>query len=64
HPETSTYTLDLPPSSNMHPTYHASLLCPYLANDKLHFLAHVYTEPGPIVTLNGQQEYYVKCILD
>ena len=59
HPESSTYTLDLPSSSNAHPTFYSSLLCLFIPNDNTLFPLHRYPEPGLIVTADGQEEFYV-----
>ena len=64
HPDSSTYTLDLPRSTSIHPTFHASLLRPFLPNDDSLFPSRAHPRPGPIVTPDGQQEYFVDRILD
>ncbi len=64
NPATSNYTLDLPASTNVHPTFHASLLRPFIPNDDQLFPSRVHDEPGPIVTPDGQEEFFVDRILD
>lgn len=64
HPATSSYTLDLPPTMNIFPTFHSSLLRPYLANDDALFPGRANAEPGPVVTANGEEEFFVDRILD
>ncbi len=64
HPETSTYTLDIPNTTHIHPTFHASLLCPFIPNDDSLFPGRAHAEPGPIVTPEGQEEFFVERILD
>ena len=63
-PETSTYRLDLPESSARLPVFHAALLRPFVANDGSLFPSRAHAQPGPIVTEDGVQEWYVERILD
>ena len=63
-PETSTYHLDLPESSARHPVFHAALLRPFVANDDSLFPSCAHAQPGPVVTEDGVQEWYVDKILD
>lgn len=64
HPETSTYTLDLPNSPNIFPTFHASQLRKYVANDSTLFPTREHPRPGPVVTENGQLENFIEKIID
>ncbi|OJT13579.1 Transposon Ty3-I Gag-Pol polyprotein, partial [Trametes pubescens] len=64
HPSTSSYTLDLPVSMRIFPTFHGSLLRPYLENDNDAFPGRSFPEPGPVVTPDGEEEYFVEQILD
>jgi hypothetical protein len=64
HPETSTYTLDLPNSPNIFPTFHISQLRPYCTNDMDLFLSREHPRPGPVVTENGQLENLIDKIID
>ena len=64
NPLASSYTLDLPPSMCIFPTFHSSLLRPYLRNDDTLFPGRSNPEPGPIVTADGSEEYFVDRILD
>jgi hypothetical protein len=64
HPETSTYTLDLPNSPNIFPTFHISQLRPYHQNDATLFPARELPRPGPVVTEDGQLETFIEEIID
>jgi hypothetical protein len=64
HTETSNYTLELPNSLNTYPTYHASELKAFLANDATLFPTHELSQPRPIVTPDGLEEYLVQEIID
>ena len=60
----STVTLDLPNSPNIHPTFHTSEVLPYIESDTTLFPSHRFEEPNPIITNDGNEEYYIECILD
>jgi hypothetical protein len=62
HPEASTYTLDIP--LNTYPTYHMTQLKRYLLNNSILFPNHELSQPGPIVTSSGLEEFFVKNIID
>ncbi|RDB19147.1 hypothetical protein Hypma_014227 [Hypsizygus marmoreus] len=64
HPETSSYTLDLPPHSKIFPTFHASLLQPFHHNDDDLFPSRALAMPGLVVTPDGEEEFYVNKIID
>jgi hypothetical protein len=63
-PETSSYTLHLPNSLNVFPTYHASLLKQFNKNDASLFPLCELGCPGPVVTGDGLEEYHIKQIID
>jgi hypothetical protein len=62
HPEVSTYTLDI--ATNAYPVYHASKLKKYLANNDILFPSHALSQPKPVMTSDGLEEYMVKRISD
>lgn len=64
HPDTSTYTLDLPNSPNIFPTFHVSQLRPYHPNDPILFPSREQPKPGPVVTEDGQLENFIEKIID
>jgi hypothetical protein len=49
HPETSSYTLDMP-NSCIFPTFHVSELKPFVENDPILFPSRELSRPGPILT--------------
>lgn len=64
HPDSSTHTLDLPATMRVFPTFHSSLLRPYLDNDAL-FPGRTNPQPGPVVvTENGEEVFFVEKILN
>ena len=64
YPESSTYTLHLPEYSRIHRTFHSSLLRPYIENDPELFPGRTLERPGPIVTAEGEIEYFIDNIID
>jgi hypothetical protein len=64
YPDSSTYTLLLPESTKIHQTFHSSLLQPFVANDLVLFPSHTLECPGPIVTAEGEIEYFIEKIID
>lgn len=64
YPDTSSYTLELPPTSKQFPTFHSSQLQPFVANDDNLFPSRSLTKPPPILTPDGQTEYFIDKILD
>jgi hypothetical protein len=63
HPETSNYTLEMP-NSNVFPTFHASELKRFILNDTALFPQCELMSPGPIVTADGLEEYFIEEIVD
>ena len=62
--EHSTVTLDLPNSPNSFPTFHTSVLRPYVENDANLFPGREFGKPAPIQNDEGDEEYYVHDIID
>ena len=63
-PEALMYTLHMPASSHAFPSFHVMLLKRFNENDPDLFLQHELAKPGPIVTADGQDEYFIEKILD
>jgi len=63
-PSKSCYTLDLPNEPNRIPTFHSSLLRPYIPNDPDLFPSRSLPMPRPVVTPDGEEEWFVDWILD
>jgi hypothetical protein len=64
HAETSNYTLEMPNSPNVFPMFHASELKRFVSNDDALFPDRIRPEPGPIVTEDGLEEYFIEAIID
>ena len=64
NPLSSSYTLDLPDHLHIFPTFHSSLLRPFIPNDDERYPSRAHSQPGPIVMANGATEYFVERILD
>ena len=64
-PQTLTYRLDIPNvPSNSCPTFHASQLKHYIANNSLLFPGRELLRDGPIRLSDGQEEHVIEKILD
>jgi hypothetical protein len=64
NPTFSAYTLDLPNSPNIFPTFHSSKLKHFYPNDSKLFSHCELIQPGPILTSDSLKEYFVNCIID
>ncbi|KAJ3474501.1 hypothetical protein NLI96_g12422 [Meripilus lineatus] len=64
YPDASVYTLDLPSTMRIFPTFHASLLKPFKPNDDSLFPGRAHPKLGPIITENGEEEWEVEEIID
>jgi Chromo (CHRromatin Organisation MOdifier) domain len=64
HEKFSTYTLDLPNSPNIFPTFHVSVLKRFTPNDPSLFPSREHTRPGLVVTSEGVVEFAVDRIMD
>ena len=62
--EHSMVTLDLPNMPNAFPTFHTSVILPYIENDATLFPGWEFDTPTPITTEDGEEEYYVRDIVD
>jgi ''chromo'' (CHRromatin Organisation MOdifier) domain./Integrase core domain. len=63
YPTTSTYKLDMP-TKNIFPVFHSSELKRYHTNDPLLFPGRTRTPPGPVVTPDGLEEFFIQEIID
>jgi hypothetical protein len=64
HPESSSYTLDLPAHTNIHPTFHTSELKKHVPNNPILYPSHELQRPHPIITPSGAEEWEIEHILD
>ena len=62
--EHSTITLDLPNSPNICPTFHTSKILPHIESDTSLFPSRRFQEPNPIITNDGDKEFFIEKILD
>jgi hypothetical protein len=60
----STYTLDLPNEPNHFPTFHLSQLRRFVPNNNELFPSCKLTQPSPVLTPDGEQEWLINRILD
>jgi hypothetical protein len=64
HLTTSNYTLKLPNSPNTCPMYHTSKLKPFVLNKASLFPSRKLSQPKPILTADGLEEFLVQDIID
>jgi len=64
HPESSSYTLELPTGRGDFPTYYASELKLHIANNPVLFPSREHTQPRPVLTPDGLQEHEIEHIID
>jgi hypothetical protein len=64
NPELSTYCLDMPNHGKIHKTFHSSQLKRFTENDAALFRSHEYSRPGPIITADGLEEFFIDKIID
>ena len=62
HPATSSYTLDLPHSPNICPSFHSSELHPFLPNNDTLYPSHTLAHPPPVMN-DGIEDWSVNKIL-
>ena len=64
HPESSAYTLQLPPALKAHPTFHILNLRWNIANNNNLFPSCAHHPPQPLVTVDGTTEYFINKMLN
>lgn len=60
----STVTLDLPNSPNIFPTFHTSMITPYVENDASLFPDREFAKPPAVDMEDGSVEYLIRNIID
>ena len=60
----STVTLELPNAPNIFPTFHTSEVLPFIKNNPVLFPSQKFEEPPPILTPQGNKEFFIDKILD
>jgi len=63
-PKFSAYTLELPNSPNIFPTFHTSQLKCFTKNNTLLFPLYEHISPSLIMTSDGMEEYMIDRIID
>ena len=61
-PKASMYTLQT--GTTIHPVFHVSQLKHYIPNDPVLFPSHILSQPPPLFTTNGLEEYLVEEIIN
>jgi hypothetical protein len=64
NPTKSAYTLNLPNKPNRFPTFHSSLLRQFIPNNDNLFPSRELSQPGPVVTPDGEEEWLIDRIMD
>ncbi|KAG9217547.1 hypothetical protein CCMSSC00406_0008474 [Pleurotus cornucopiae] len=64
NPEKSSYTLNMPNAENIFPTFHSSLLRPFVENDGNLFPSRNLERPAAVAGDSGDDEYFVDEIID
>ena len=64
YPDTSTYTIELPNNPQACPTFHASELKLFRENDAELFPSREHPKPGPVVTADGEEEWFIDSVID
>lgn len=63
-PEKSVYTIDMPNTPDLYPTFHARLLTKHHPNDISLFPGWTRKHPGTIITADGEFEWWIESIID
>jgi hypothetical protein len=64
HKECSTVTLDMTTQPEVFPVFHTSEVEPYIENNAELFPERELARPGPIITADGHEEFYIEKIID
>ena len=60
----STVTIELPNAPNIFPMFHTSEVLPFIENNDSLFPSQKFEEPPPILTPEGEEEFFIDKILD
>ena len=60
----STVTIELPNALNIFPTFHTSEVLPFVETDTTLFPSRKFEEPPPVLTPEGDEEFFIDKILD
>lgn len=63
-PDSSLYTLEMPGTARVHPTFHVSLLRKFVSNNADLFPLRERSIPGPVLTDEGRTEFFIDRIVD
>ncbi len=64
NPTLSSYTIEMPNTPNVFPTFHASELQRFILNDPTLFPSQEHHAPEPILTTDGFEECYIEHIIN